>query len=187
MGKIPAGVTQVKVAVVGAGAAGGGATAVAIGSFHKLCANLCARGWRFTLLAILLSSASAQTIHYRTAKGLLLVDVEVGNVPATMIFDTGCTETVISTSIVNLSIQAPEMRPTALGTGGKGFSAHVQRIALGHTAWLNSPVIVANVNSISNELGTKVDGILGIDLIGRAQSVTINFKDQTIKLELGDK
>jgi hypothetical protein len=56
-------------------------------------------------------------------------------------------------------------------------------ITLGSLTFKDQFVGVLDMNDVSNRTGTRIDGLLGEDILGGFRSMRINFKDQILELE----
>lgn len=114
--------------------------------------------------------------------GLVLIHAQVNGETATLIVDTGCSNTILSTRFAS---SAPE--PAPLPSKGSGWVGRATRIhatlKIGATVWPNHEFLAMDdLGDISRALTSPVDGVLGQDILRQFRTVAIDFKRRRLIL-----
>ena len=115
--------------------------------------------------------------------GLQLVKGSLDGVPCTMIFDTGATHTSFDLDFVTNAFPKAELIEIGLaGTSNVNVLPRLmktQSLKVGEMDYQGFPVMVIPFPGLSNRVGRKVDGILGMDIIRRMPMI-ISVKDRKL-------
>jgi hypothetical protein len=144
------------------------------------------------LLAILLHAgivapvAQAQELPLERCDALPVIDVQVTGIDKWFLVDTA------ATSILNLESfaagQARDIRVTSwsgtLATSAKEVT--LPDLTVGRTKVVELKLPAIDLSAIGKACGRKIDGILGVDLLGRL-GASINLKKQTIHVATPDE
>jgi hypothetical protein len=144
------------------------------------------------LFAILLSSAMvarvacAQELPLERCDALPVIDVQVAGLHKWFLVDTA------ATSILNLESfaagQARDIRVTSwsgtLATSAKEVT--LPDLTVGRTKVVELKLPAIDLSAIGKACGRKIDGILGVDLLGKL-GASINLKEQTIHVATPDE
>jgi SnoaL-like domain len=144
------------------------------------------------LMAILLHAgivariAQAQELPLERCDALPVIDVQVAGLDKWFLVDTA------ATSILNLESfaagQARDIRVTSwsgtLATSAK--EVKLPDLTVGRTKVVELKLPAIDLSAIGKACGRKIDGILGVDLLGRL-GASINLKEQTIHVATPDE
>lgn len=147
------------------------------------------RALRLVLLALTFVAprgASAQELPLERCDVLPTIKVEVAGLHKWFLVDTA------ATSILNLESfaagQAKDIRVTSwsgtLATSAKEVT--LPDLTVGKTKLLDVKLPAIDLSAIGKACGRKIDGILGVDLLGKL-GASINLKDQTIHVATSDE
>jgi predicted aspartyl protease len=120
-------------------------------------------------------------------KPLVLLSTFVnGQGPFEFALDTGSSTSVMSPELAQRLGVATVTIPAVTAGGGqtiKASAGHVGSLAIGVTTVLDLPVLVADfLNMLSEVVGTRLDGIVGYNLLKRFR-VTIDYPHGTLELQ----
>jgi hypothetical protein len=130
--------------------------------------------------------AHAQELPLERCDVLPTIEVQVAGLHKWFLVDTA------ATSILNLGSfaegQARDIRVTSwsgtLATSAKEMT--LPDLTVGRTKLLEVKLPAIDLSAIGKACGRKIDGILGVDLLGKL-GVSINLKDQTIHVATADE
>jgi hypothetical protein len=117
--------------------------------------------------------------------GSILIRAQVNGRPATLLVDTGSSNTIVSSELLEVHPLALEHADApASGSGYVGTAGWAKAtVELGALRWTDRRVLVMNdFHEISNSMKQKVDGILGEDVLKEFSSVVIDFKHRRLLL-----
>ena len=128
----------------------------------------------------------AQELPLERCDALPVIDVQVAGLHKLFLVDTA------ATSILNLESfstgQARDIRVTSwsgtLATSAKEVT--LPDLSVGRTKLLEVKLPAIDLSAIGKACGRKIDGILGVDLLGKL-GASINLKDQTIHVATTDE
>jgi hypothetical protein len=136
--------------------------------------------------AILPRTARAQELPLERCDVLPMIEVQVAGLDKWFLVDTA------ATSILNLDSftagQSRDIRVTSW-TGTLATSARevtLSDLTVGLTKLLELKLPAIDLSAIGKACGHKIDGILGVDLLGKL-GASINLKDQTIHVATADE
>lgn len=92
---------------------------------------------------------------------MILLDATVNGKPSVLVLDTGTRFTCTT--------QAVKHERASIGIAGLTFE--------------KQPVTTVNLDSLSKWAGTRIDGLLGQDILREFSAVRIDYKAQTVTLE----
>jgi hypothetical protein len=132
------------------------------------------------------AAARAQELPLERCDSLPVVDVQVAGLHKLFLVDTA------ATSILNLESfatgQAKDIHVTSwsgtLATSAKEVT--LPDLTVGHTKLIALKLPAIDLSAIGKACGRKIDGILGVDLLGKL-GASINLKDQTIHVSTADE
>jgi ketosteroid isomerase-like protein len=150
------------------------------------------RLFRVALVAMIFAAtafpraARAQELPLERCDVLPMIEVEVAGLHKWFLVDTA------ATSILNLESfatgQAKDIRVTSwsgtLATSAKEVT--LPDLSVGRTKLLDVKLPAIDLSAIGKACGRKIDGILGVDLLGKL-GASINLKDQTIHVATSDE
>jgi ketosteroid isomerase-like protein len=136
--------------------------------------------------AILPRTARAQELPLERCDVLPMIEVEVAGLHKWFLVDTA------ATSMLNLESfatgQAKDIHVTSwsgtLATSAKEVT--LPDLSVGRTKLLEVKLPAIDLSAIGKACGRKIDGILGVDLLGKL-GASINLKDQTIHVATSDE
>jgi ketosteroid isomerase-like protein len=136
--------------------------------------------------AILPRAARAQELPLERCDVLPMIEVQVAGLHKWFLVDTA------ATSILNLESfatgQAKDIHVTSwsgtLATSAKEVT--LPDLSVGRTKLLEVKLPAIDLSAIGKACGRKIDGILGVDLLGKL-GASINLKDQTIHVATSDE
>lgn len=135
---------------------------------------------------ILARAAHAQELPLERCDALPVIDVQVAGLHKLFLVDTA------ATSILNLESfatgQALDIHVTSwsgtLATSAKEVT--LPDLSVGRTKLLEVKLPAIDLSAIGKACGRKIDGILGVDLLGKL-GASINLKEQTIHVATPDE
>jgi ketosteroid isomerase-like protein len=138
------------------------------------------------LTGILARGARAQELPLERCDALPVIDVQVAGLHKSFLVDTA------ATSILNLESfaagQAKDIRVTSwsgtLATSAKEVT--LPDLTVGRTKLMELKLPAIDLSAIGKACGRKIDGILGVDLLGKL-GASINLKEQTIHVATSDE
>lgn len=122
------------------------------------------------------------TLPFALRQGYLIV-VEGSLGPLTgrrLIFDTGTTSTVLDCSVARqLGLGGRESRLTLLNGDERVKASVLSSLTLGPILARSVPVFVADLSFLTKQLGTHIDGIVGLDVL-KSSSFRIDYDTRQI-------
>jgi len=113
---------------------------------------------------------------------MILLDGQVNGNPAVLMLDTGADFTLISRE----SGFSPAIEPILpLNTPGSvvKYVKGKADLRLEKRHWIDRTVLFVNMSDVSKRLGTRVDGIVGQDLLREFSAVRIDYKAGLVEFE----
>lgn len=152
-------------------------------------AHLC-RGLSLLVAAVILAaSASAQDRVFRapfhTVNGPILLDATVNGHTATFVLDTGSASTIVSPKAYGaMRLDGHSLEMAEDGAGRLGYAEHLQAdVTLTTGARFSLTVSVMNLDNAGKQIGTKIDGILGQDILRTFSAVRIDYRARVVGME----
>jgi hypothetical protein len=130
-------------------------------------------------------SAAGVPIALTRRFGLILVRAEVNDRPATLLIDTGCSHTILSTKLLQGQFSTLEHAANASkGSGWVGDAKWIKAtVKVGDTVWKDHKFLAMDdLPDISDSLGQKIDGILGEDVLQEFSLIQIDFSHRKLML-----
>ncbi|MGA2097106.1 MAG: nuclear transport factor 2 family protein [Candidatus Acidiferrum sp.] len=128
----------------------------------------------------------AQEIPLEHCDALPVITVKIGDRPSLFLVDTAATSMLNLASFAEGS--AKDIRVTSwtgtLATSAKEVA--IEELAVGRTTLLKLKLPAIDLSAIGKACGKKIDGILGVDLLGKL-GASINLKQQTLHLATTDE
>ena len=130
--------------------------------------------------------ANAQELPLERCDSLPVIDVQVAGLHKLFLVDTA------ATSILNLeSFSAGQARDIHVTSWSGTLATSAKEVALpdlsvGRTKLLEVKLPAIDLSAIGKACGRKIDGILGVDLLGKL-GASINLRDQTIHVATTDE
>jgi hypothetical protein len=121
-------------------------------------------------------------------ESVILVRAMVEGKAAVLILDTGSSQTILRSQLVDPNAPPPVRslfsdRGPGLWAQGRSSRATLR---LGEKTWRRS-VVLMNFDEVSRAYGMQVDGLLGQDLLREFDRVTIDFRARRIIFLVKDK
>jgi gag-polyprotein putative aspartyl protease len=132
--------------------------------------------WFFVLAVSIV--ASAQTVPFKSHSGLILIQVQVDNKPMTMVLDTGAVSTFIASEAKgfdNVTTAQLKKNGNTMVIAGKAAVRNVT-ISIDGGKALNENVMVISLKQISDQIGVKVDGMIGQDFLSVHSAINIDYR-----------
>ena len=117
--------------------------------------------------------------------GSILITAQVNGQQATLLVDTGSSNTILSSELLRVRAMALEHADApSKGSGYVGSAGWAKAtVEVGTSSWPDRRVLVMNdFQEISNSMKQRVDGILGEDVLKEFASVVIDFKHHRLVL-----
>jgi len=137
----------------------------------------------FAILALLVLAIPtlAQTIlPIELNPAGILVHTKINGVDATLIIDTGAPVTVVSPRFVK---GIPVKQKININTGDGLVRATVRSAEIGLASEsANVTVVAMPIDNVSERAGTKIDGFLGMNVLGKKGSFRLDLKAKTLTL-----
>ena len=122
-------------------------------------------------------------LPFRTVHSLILVDVKVNGIPATLLLDTGANNTIINGKLCG-SLRAPGIKPVSGGPGIVGNALRLRvDLEIAGRFLFSQPVSVMNIGDLPQRVGAEFSGLLGQDILRQFRSIRIDYRDSVIELE----
>src|SRR5271169_4431644 len=135
---------------------------------------------------VLPEALPAQEIPLEHCDTLPVITVKIGDRPSLFLVDTAATSMLNLASFAEGS--AKDIRVTSwtgtLATSAKEVA--IEELAVGRTTLLKLKLPAIDLSAIGKACGKKIDGILGVDLLGKL-GASINLKEQTIHVATADE
>jgi Aspartyl protease len=117
--------------------------------------------------------------------GSIIVKAQVNGHPATLVVDTGSSNTILSSDL--LQIQPLAVQPAYAPSKGSGFTGTAAwakaTLEIGAFRWPDRKLLVmSDFHDLSHSMKQKVDGILGQDVLREFDSIAIDFKHRCLIL-----
>lgn len=139
--------------------------------------------WSFVLVLLTACASAQETIEVSVANNVVLVPVRVNDRQLLFVLDTGSESSAIDAALV---------APLALRVIGDvqilrnyrtqdASAAEAKSLGIGKHIFERPLLTVVNTEAPSRALGTKVDGILGNDILGEL-SFKLNYSEQELVL-----
>lgn len=131
------------------------------------------------------SSPAGVPIELSRRFGLILVRAEVNDGPATLVMDTGCSHTILSTKLLGgKSLTLEHAANASKGSGWVGNARWIKAtVKVGDTVWHDHKFLVMDdLPDISDSVGQKIDGILGEDVLQEFTLIRIDFRHRQLTL-----
>jgi hypothetical protein len=145
----------------------------------------------FVLLLALLAPAPAPAhpkplrVPFRTSASMILIEVKIDGHPMIFLLDTGSIGTIVSLKsyrTVPFPLRTIRRDPRSPGVVGDSVPVKLDLSLGGHT-WYSQSVSLMNLDGLVDLLGTRVDGILGQDILREFRYVRIDYSARVIELE----
>ena len=155
---------------------------------------------RYTVALLLLAASglgsSSQTptsaeipLRVNRLFGLMLVEAQINGKPAVLILDTGSNHTIVNSKLVDVA--TPAVRDTVTPKKGSGYAGAgvytKASLAVGPVFWRDHGIIAIDTTEMSNSLGERVDGLLGLDFLGQFELVIVDLKQRKLTLSRSPK
>ncbi len=118
--------------------------------------------------------------------GLLLVEAEVNGKARTFILDTGSQVTVVDVSALPLAEQfklnavGPATGDVGMAGAGRGVRVNLK---FAGRSFSERTVVALNLSDLSKRYGTRIDGLIGLDVLGEFEAVTIDFREKQLRVQ----
>ena len=128
--------------------------------------------------------ANDQAFPIKVTDSRIYVDAKVNGVPGRFIFDTGSYGIALTDEFANRANVKDIDRGRAEGIGGETKSRirKADTVEIGGNTLSNVVVSTLNMEFTEDRYNTKVDGLIGFDLLGGA-IVTVSTANQTMRIE----
>jgi hypothetical protein len=144
----------------------------------------------FVALLFFVAVASSQgqfrtfRIRFHSVNGMILLDAEVNGKPATLLLDTGANDSTVDARSAGFLKTFPNKLRSSGVIGAEGrCSVREVRLTLDHRDWHNQRVCVLDLGDASRHIGTRIDGLIGQDILRTFSAVRIDYKNQLVELE----
>lgn len=125
----------------------------------------------------------------KLSNGLLLVEMRVNGKPAWLVLDTASEMTVLDNHLLGLSLRDLQ-RATARLAKQDGVRPSVilrATLTLGTFSLAEQRVAASDLDGVSRTLGRRIDGILGVDVLGKFAEVTIRWRARELVLVIEEE
>jgi hypothetical protein len=136
--------------------------------------------WAFVLSSAASVSASAQ-IH--SSHRLLAIPVNVNNIPATFLIDTGAERSIIDSAFA----RRLGLRPSRVISLQRNFSSEesiivtAEQVRIGPKAWSDVPLVTLDLSTLSRLGLASISGVLGTDLLS-SMAMRLSFATRTARV-----
>jgi predicted aspartyl protease len=112
---------------------------------------------------------------------LVIVEGRIGNLDhQNLLLDTGTSPSMIDKNVAGrLGLQGTSSGISLFNKNLSAESAVLPDVRIGSLRRQNLPVMIADFSKIANGMGTHLDGVIGLDVLG-AQNFTIDYRKQRI-------
>jgi predicted aspartyl protease len=121
---------------------------------------------RFALLLSLLASVAAYS-QSRLDRRVVTVPVEINNIPATFLVDTGAERTVVDSAFarqLGLKLSEAVLLQGDYSTN-EGNAVTAKQVRIGRKLWSDVPLATQDLSALSRMLAAPISGVLGTDLL----------------------
>jgi hypothetical protein len=143
-----------------------------------------------TLLLVLVATLSlaAQQVelpfHTDSEHQVVLLEAAINGRPARLVLDTGASATIAGQTFLGLrdrDLKQARFQDDQAGITGNGAWMDV-KLQVGDIE-LKRRVFVMKLESVSERVGERVDGLLGLDVLRQFKRLTIDWERQKVVLE----
>jgi Aspartyl protease len=117
--------------------------------------------------------------------GLMLLEARINGKPAVLVLDTGSNRTIVSSKLVDVA--TPSLMDAVTSKKGSGWSGNGvftrASLAVGPVLWRDHELLAMDTNEISKSLGESVDGLLGMDFLGKFDIVVVDLRQHKLILK----
>ena len=145
---------------------------------------------RASVLLLILAPAPAPIdipFEIAASQPVLLVRALVNGKSALLILDTGAAQTVLRQELVRDRMRLEASR---FPSGGPGLAARGRwtqaTVQLGQRVWRDRSVVAMNFDEVAKTYGVPIDGLLGQDILGEFDRVTIDYRARRLVLAAGE-
>jgi hypothetical protein len=123
----------------------------------------------------------AQTYRapFHSVNGMILLDAQVNGKPAVFLLDTGSNVSFVDMHSAPLRFKAEKVR--RIGMTGC-IVAHPKLVIAGKD-FSEQRFCIADLSDVSKEIGQKVDGFIGQDVLREFSAVRIDYKAGLVEFE----
>jgi len=114
---------------------------------------------------------------------MILLDAQVNDKPAVLPLDTGADFTLISGESVGMANAIEPILPLSSPGSVVKYVKGKADLRLEKRHWIDRTVLLVNMCDVSKRLGTRVDGMIGQDLLREFSVVRIDYKANVIEFE----
>lgn len=117
--------------------------------------------------------------------GALLIEVQVDGSPRVFILDTGAQNCIVDVRAVGLTLADLNSAVVKQSLPGSKTAAAVISVSLrvGSKEFSEWKVVAMDLRSMDKDFGTRVDGILVLDLLVKFKRLTLDFQHMRLELE----
>lgn len=117
--------------------------------------------------------------------GALLIEVQVDGSPRVFILDTGAQNCIVDVRAVGLTLADLNSAVVKQSLPGSKTAAAVISVSLrvGSKEFSEWKVVAMDLRSMDKDFGTRVDGILALDLLVKFKRLTLDFQHMRLELE----
>ena len=133
----------------------------------------------------MLSQSRSYVVPFGSVNGMIFLGATVNRKPAVLLLDTGAEFSIVSTLAAGVS---PAKLQAVTGNGGTGANGeHVRGavdLSLSNRTFRQREILVMNLSDVSKRMGERIDGFTGQHVLREFSTVRIDYKAQTVTLEL---
>jgi len=129
----------------------------------------------FSLFA---SAVHAQTfrVPFHNVNGMILLDATVNDKPAVLLLDTGADNSLISPEATGLSVKLDALKATKTTEANGEYVKGRVDLRLSNRHWIDRAILIMDLSAASKNLGTKIDGFVGQDILREFSASRIDYK-----------
>ena len=136
--------------------------------------NLAARGDSFMPRQAPVAPAAAKVV-VQPGNNMPVVAATLNGRPCTLLFDTGATHTTFDTTFIQKALPAAKLEPVVLAgqtnVEGQPQLLHADTLTIGEATFGDFDAMVLAMPHLSASIGTSIDGVLGMNVIGATRTV----------------
>ena len=129
-------------------------------------------------------SRSVARVEVRPGNNMPIVDCEIDGVPCRLLLDTGATHTTLDETFVKTRLPGKQLSKVMLG-GVTNVTlvpslTHADVFKVGNALFSDLDVMVLDLSHLSIPVGERLDGILGMNIIGATRTIISFSKGEVL-------
>ena len=123
-----------------------------------------------------------EIVVFRRFFGKITAGVGIGK-PAVLLLDTGADNSIVSPSVAGIAAKLDALKPEKTTGASGGYTKAKIDLRLETRHWIERPVLVMDLSEASKRLGTRIDGIVGQDILREFSAIRIDYRNSVVELQ----